>query len=43
MDERVYAFPKGISPKVSAIAWLVFDLAYFEVSVQHYMVSIFSI
>ena len=39
----VYAFPKGIKPKVNAIARLVFELAYFAVPVQrvnHYATGI---
>ena len=28
-------FPKGISPKVNVILWLVFELAYHNVTIQH--------
>ena len=33
---RVHTFPKGISPKVNVIAWLEFELAYFEAVVKHF-------
>ena len=35
-DKEVHAFPKGISQKVSVIAWLKFELAYFMAIVQHF-------
>ena len=35
MINGVYTFPKGISPKVNVIAWLEFELAYYDVKVQH--------
>ena len=31
----VHTFPKGISPKVDVIAWLEFELAYYDFSVHH--------
>ena len=34
-DKGVYIFPKGISPKENIIAWLGFELAYYNVIVQH--------
>ena len=30
-----YIFPKEISSKVNIIAWLEFELAYYDVVVQH--------
>ena len=33
LDKRVHAFPKGISLKVNVIAWLEFEITYFEVEV----------
>ena len=33
-DKGVHAFPKGICPKVNIIAWLGFELAYYD-SVDH--------
>ena len=35
-DKGVYAFPKSINPKVNVIAWLEFELAYYDVTVQHF-------
>ena len=35
MIERLYIFPKDINPKVDVIAWLGFEIAYFEAAVQH--------
>ena len=32
---RVHTFSKGISPKVSVIARLGFELAYYDIAVQH--------
>ena len=34
-DKGVHAFPKGISLKVNVIAWLEFELTYYDVTVQH--------
>ena len=34
--KRFHAFPKGIGPKVNVIAWLEFELTYFETAVQHF-------
>ena len=34
-DKRVDNFPKSISPKLNAQAWLEFELVYFDVIVQH--------
>ena len=34
-DKKVQTFAKGISLKVNATVWLKFELAYFEVIVQH--------
>ena len=31
----VYAFPKGISPKVNVVVWLKSKLTYFKATVQH--------
>ena len=36
MGLGVHIFPKGISPKVNVIAWLEFELVYFEAAVQHF-------
>ena len=33
-DKRVHTFPKGICPKVNAIAWLEFELSYYN-SIVH--------
>ena len=30
-----HIFPKGISAKVNVIAWLEFELTYYNVTVQH--------
>ena len=35
-DERVPAFPRGISPKVNVIARLEFELAYFKAADKHF-------
>ena len=35
MNERVHAFPKGISPKVNVIAWLEFELTHYKTVVQY--------
>ena len=35
-DKGVHTFPKDISPKMNVIAWLEFELIYFEVAVQHF-------
>ena len=32
---KIHTFPKGISPKVNVIALLEFELAYYDVAVQH--------
>ena len=29
-DKGVHTFPKGISPKVIVIAWLEFELSYYD-------------
>ena len=34
-DKGIYAFPKGISPKVKLSARLKFELAYYDVTVHH--------
>ena len=34
--KEVYIFPMGNSPKVNAITWLKFELAYDDVSVQDF-------
>ena len=34
-DGGVHTFPKGISPKVNVIVQLEFELAYYDVAVQH--------
>ena len=34
-DKNVLLFPKGISPKVNVIVLLYFQLAYYDVTVQH--------
>ena len=34
-DKKVYAFPESISLKVNLIARLEFELAYYDVVVQH--------
>ena len=33
-DKAVYPFPKGISPKVKAVEQLVFELTYYDVTIQ---------
>ena len=33
MDKEVHTFLKGISPKVNVIAWLEFELGYFEAAI----------
>ena len=33
--KRVHIFPKGINPKVNVIAWLEFELAYYDFAVEH--------
>ena len=30
-----HTFAKNINPKVNPIAWIEFELAYFETTVQH--------
>ena len=30
-DKGIHIFPKSISPKVNIIAWLEFELAYYDV------------
>ena len=35
-NKRVHTFPKGISPKMNAIAQLEFELAFFEAADQHF-------
>ena len=34
-DKEVHIFPKGISPKGNIIAWLEFELAFYDVEDQH--------
>ena len=34
-NKRVHTFHKGITPKVNAIAWLVFQLNNYDITVQH--------
>ena len=34
-DEGIHTFFKGISPKVNVIARLEFELAYYDIIVQH--------
>ena len=34
-DKRVHAFPKSISLKLNVIAWLKFEVIYYDVAVQH--------
>ena len=34
-DKEIHNFPKGISPKLNIMARLEFELAYYEVAVQH--------
>ena len=34
-DKGVHSFPKDTSPKVNVIAQLEFELAYYNVAVQH--------
>ena len=41
---KIYTFPKDISPKMNVIAWLEFELADYDVAVQHishYVTEIF--
>ena len=35
-DKRIHTFLKGISLKMNVIAWLEFELVYFEATVQHF-------
>ena len=35
-DKGFHTFPKGISPKVNIMAWLEFELAYYNYAVQHF-------
>ena len=35
MNKKVYSFLKDVSPKVNIVAWLEFELAYYNVSLQH--------
>ena len=35
-DWEAHAFPNGIRPKVNALAWLEFELAYYDVAVQDF-------
>ena len=35
-DKRVHTIPKGISPKVNALAWLEFELAYLTAIIWHF-------
>ena len=35
MGEGLHTFPKGISPKMNAIARLKFELANYDITVQH--------
>ena len=34
-DKEVHTLPKDISPKINVIAWLAFELAYYDFAVQH--------
>ena len=34
-SNEVLTFPKGISLKTNIKAWLVFELAYYDVAIQH--------
>ena len=34
-EDRVNTFPKSISPKVSVLVWVEFNLVYFKAAVQH--------
>ena len=34
-DKGIHTPPKSISPKMNAILWLEFELAYYNVTVQH--------
>ena len=36
MDKGLHTFPIGISPKVNVVAGLEFELAYYDVTVQHF-------
>ena len=43
-DKRVHTFPKGICPKVNIIAWLEYELAYYDSTVHrfnHYTTIVF--
>ena len=33
--QEVHTFPMSIGPKVNVKAWLEFELAYYDVKVQH--------
>ena len=35
-DKGVHTFTKGICPKVNVIAWLEFELAYYDSAVQRF-------
>ena len=35
-DKRVYIFRKGICPKMNVIAWLEFELAYYDFAVHRF-------
>ena len=35
-DKGVHTFPKGIFPKVNVIAWLEYELAYYDSAVQRF-------
>ena len=34
-NKCVHTYPKGINPKVNVIAWLEFELAYYDAVVYH--------
>ena len=34
-DKGVHAYPKGICEIMKMIAWLEFELAYYDIAVQH--------
>ena len=36
LGNKVHAFPEGISPKMNALVWLEFKLAYYNILVQYF-------
>ena len=36
LEDKGVTLPNAISPKVNVIAWVEFELAYFEATVQHF-------